>query len=111
MALSYELPKKIPIGATPPTAAQAARCSEVAAVYTGAALTTQFTLTTNFELSADDVSRGLPEVEFEALTADYYTENPQIASKTADTVVVNVTGTAATAFLRIRAKRPNTMTL
>ena len=108
MSFNYELPVQ---GATPPTQIQSARINEVAGVYTGVSETDSFTITHNMQLSSAQLAEGLPEVEFEALTTDFYTEEPIVESKTSNTVVIGVTGTATSAFLRVRVKRPNTLAL
>lgn len=111
MSLSYEVPgnSKFVPGATAPTPTEAARVSEVAAVYTGDGESTSFTLTHNLEVSATDLGNGLPEVEFEPLTAAFWTEEPVITSKTENTVVLAVTGASSAAFVRVRVKRPSTL--
>lgn len=106
MAFTYELPVQ---GATAPTPAQAARVSQVAGIYTGTVETAEFTITHNLEISSTDLANGLPEVEFEALHVDFYTEDPVVLSKTATTVVIGVTGASANQFLRVRIQRPNTL--
>ena len=111
IALEYFVPGNptfVP-GATAPTAQQASRVSEVAATVTGDGAATSFVLTHNFGMSTADLANGLPEVQFEPLLAAAWTEEPHVTVKGANSITVVVVGAAATAFMNVRVKRPNTI--
>jgi hypothetical protein len=103
----YEMPVA---GATPPTAAQGAQVSEVSALITGDGATATVVLTHNLGSSAADLTAGLPEVTFEPLLPAFYTEVPRVTAKAANTITLAFLGTAATQFMRVRLRRPNTIT-
>lgn len=109
MGFVYELPDTT--GGAAPTPTQSARISEVAGVYTGNGESASFTITHSLEIPTEDLTNGLPEVEFEPLDAAFYTELPVIASKTENTVVINIAGHSSAPFVRVRVKRPNTLAL
>jgi hypothetical protein len=97
-------------GAVPPTPAQGAPVNEVYAELTGDGAATSLLFVHNLGVSAADLAAGYPEVFLEPLLAAFYTEHPVVTLKTANNVTITVLGTAATQFVGVRVKRPNTIT-
>lgn len=101
----------MPAGAVdvPPTHQQVAGHSRVSGVASTDGVATTMTITHNMAISAADLARDFPDVEFEPADSDFNALNLFVLSKSANAVVVQFTSGTLTSF-GFRVLRPPSKT-
>jgi hypothetical protein len=103
--VTYDANGTIPAGTTAPTAAQAFGANQISAVITGDGAATTFVVTHNWGLSTAQLTAAQPNVTFEPLLAAYYTADPLITTRAANSVTCTVVAFSGAA-IRCVLKRP-----
>lgn len=116
VVVNYEWPVATPGSTTPPAAStkpptypappSSVAFNEVTAQITGDNTATSVVVTHNLGLSTAELSAFFPSVTFEPLASTFYTGQPVVTARAANTVTIGFNTTGVSAFALVRIRRP-----